>query len=86
MRRARILLMFGIWVAILPYLGFPYSWKNILFSLSGLGLVYLSYVLYKESKTKKTEKKTFDNFSENHDFDLNKTKLETQKNLNEETN
>lgn len=86
MRRARILLMFGIWVAILPYLGFPYSWKNILFTLSGLGLVYSSFVLYKESKTKKTKEKTFDNFSENHDFDLSKPKLETQKNLNEETN
>jgi len=81
MRRARILLMFGIWVAILPYLGFPYSWKNILFSLSGLGLVYLSYVLYKEYKAKKTIAKTFDNFSENHDFDPNKRE-ETQNNPN----
>ena len=56
--------MFGIWVAILPYLGFPFFWKNILFTLTGLGLVYLGYVLYKEYRTKQTEKKTFDNFSE----------------------
>lgn len=66
MSKARILLILGIWVAILPYLGFPYSWKDILTSLSGLGLVYVSFLLYKESKTKEVkEEKTFDNFSEN---------------------
>ncbi|OGI84757.1 hypothetical protein A3H56_01190 [Candidatus Nomurabacteria bacterium RIFCSPLOWO2_02_FULL_42_24] len=69
MRKARILLVLGIWVAILPYLGFPYSWKDILFTLSGLGLVYFSYILYKDYKM--TEKKTFDNFRENSDFNGN---------------
>ena len=57
----------GIWMAILPYLGFPNSWKNVLFILSGLVLVYFSYTLYKEVKEKE-EKKDFDNFSENNNF------------------
>ena len=66
MRKAYILLSLSIWVAILPYLGFPYSWKNILVTLTGLGLIYFSYVLYKESKTVEVKKiETFDNFSEN---------------------
>lgn len=72
MRKARILLFLGIWVAVLPYLGFPYSWKNILFTISGLGLIYFSYMVYQESKAEEVEnpsapaeKKTFDNFSEN---------------------
>lgn len=66
MRKARILLVLGIWIMILPYLGFPYSWKNILTTLSGLGLIYVSFILYKESKTREVKKeKTFDNFSEN---------------------
>ena len=69
MRRARTLLIFGIWVAILPYLGFPYSWKNILFTLTGLGLAYLGYLAYKEYKRGRTKKKAFDNFSENRDFE-----------------
>ena len=68
MRRARILLMFGIWVAILPYLGFPYFWKNVLFTISGLVLVGFACILYKEYKMGKTTKETFDNFSENSDF------------------
>ena len=72
MRKARILLFLGIWVAVLPYLGFPYSWKETLFTISGLGLIYFSYMLYQESKAEEVkdlpaqaEKKTFDNFSEN---------------------
>jgi len=68
MHRARALLLFGIWVAILPYLGFPYFWKNVLFTISGLGLVYFACILYKEHKRRESIQKTFDNFSENSDF------------------
>jgi hypothetical protein len=66
MRKARIFLILGIWIAVLPYLGFPYSWKDILTTLSGLGLIYVSFMLYKESKIMEIKKeKTFDNFSDN---------------------
>ena len=66
MSKAYIFLVVGIWVAILPYLGFPYSWKNTLFTLSGLGLIYFSYTLYNESKIKEVKKEEiFDNFKEN---------------------
>lgn len=66
MRKAYILLILGVWVAVLPYLGFPYSWKAILTTLSGFGFIFASYILYKESRTKEfKEKKTFENFSEN---------------------
>lgn len=66
MRRPYILLILGVWVAVLPYLGFPYFWKNIIFTISGIGLMYFSYTLYKESKhSKKYQKETFENFSEN---------------------
>jgi hypothetical protein len=66
MQKARIFLFLSIWITILPYLGFPYSWKDILTTLSGLGLIFISYMLYKESKIKGERKeKTFDNFREN---------------------
>ena len=68
MKRARILLLLGLWIAILPYLGFPSSWKSVLFSITGLGLIYFGYVLYREFKASENQVKTFDNFSENHDF------------------
>ena len=77
MRKARIFLFLGIWVAILPYLGFPYSWKDFLFTLTGLGLICFSYVLYKDYKKEENQEKTFDNFSENNDFSekLNKEEI-----------
>ncbi len=65
MRRAYLLLIIGIWMTILPYLGFPYSLKDILTTISGLGLILVSYTLYKEFKVKEVKKETFDNFSEN---------------------
>jgi len=68
MRKARLFLILGIWISILPYLGFPYSWKNILFTISGLVLIYLSYIIYKESKSKIQKTNTSENFSENSEF------------------
>jgi len=57
MRKVYILLILGVWVAILPHLGFPYFWKNILTTLSGLGIIYASFVIYKESQIKKIREK-----------------------------
>lgn len=53
----------GIWIAILPYFGIPHFWKNILMTLSGLILVYISYLIYREEK----KEVTYDNFSENRE-------------------
>jgi len=68
MKKARTFLIISIWVAILSYLGFPYFWKNLFFTITGLILAYLSYLLYKETKIEK-EKIVFDNFSENKNFE-----------------
>ena len=73
MGKARKLLILGILVTILPYLGFPASWKNILSTLFGLMLIYFSYIMYKDSKIKEGKKNIFDNFSENRDFHKNQT-------------
>lgn len=69
MSKAKILLTIGVWVAVLPYLGFPFGLRNLLFTLTGFLIMMFSYGLYKNSK--KVEKKktsNFDNFSENHNF------------------
>ena len=66
MRKVYLLLILGNWLVILPYLGFPYSWKSALTIITGFGLIYISYIFYKEYKAKEIKKeKTFDNFSEN---------------------
>ena len=59
-------LVLGIWIAILPYFGIPHFWKNILLTLSGLALVYLSYLIYRQERAEK-KAETYDNFSENRE-------------------
>jgi hypothetical protein len=68
MRKARILLILGVCMAILPYLGFSYSWKDILFTVSGLVLIFFSYLLYKDYKELEAPSEPFDNFRENSNF------------------
>ena len=80
MRKAQILLFLGVWVTILPFLGFPYSWQNILTVLTGIIFIYLSYILYKSYTLK--EKKIFDNFSENKNFQKTE-KSEKKEEINE---
>ena len=71
MNKLKTILILGIWVAILPYLGFPYIIKNVLLSLSGLAILYLGYLLrreLKEANIQGAEDDVFDNFSENGEF------------------
>lgn len=82
MGKIKIIFVLGVWTALLPYLGFPYIIKNILFSITGLGFVFVGYMLHKESKAGEIEEKKFDNFSENSNFEENKEpqKLENSEN------
>jgi len=77
MREARILLISGVWVAILPYLGFPLFLKNILFSLTGIGLILISFVLYRNAKKGEEGKEEIaKSFPEDDVFEEDKTKIE----------
>ena len=68
MSKEKIFLTIGVWVAILPFLGFPFGLKNILFVLTGFLIMYLSYGMYTESRKNIKKNKNFDNFSENKNF------------------
>lgn len=52
MRKEKTLLIIGVWVAVLPFLGFPNNWRKVLFLLTGLALIYLSYLFYLEYKAR----------------------------------
>ncbi len=52
MRKERTLLTLGIWVAMLPFLGFPDSWRQTFFLITGIALVYLAYLFYKQAKSR----------------------------------
>lgn len=52
MRKERTLLIIGIWVFILPYLGFYESLRKVLFMITGIGIIYLAYLFYIEAKVR----------------------------------
>ncbi|MBP9701596.1 MAG: hypothetical protein KBD47_01280 [Candidatus Pacebacteria bacterium] len=43
MSQRQILVLIGVAIIILPWLGVPMFWKSILFVLIGLGLVYVAF-------------------------------------------
>lgn len=54
---------FGIWIAILPFLGIPGAWKNVLVTLSGLFLILVSIwpAIMKKLQTKPKSRKKKEN-------------------------
>ncbi|MCE9517644.1 hypothetical protein K8Q96_01420 [Candidatus Nomurabacteria bacterium] len=50
MRKERTLFILGLWVAVLPFLGFPNMWRKIFFVITGLALVFLAYLFYSQTK------------------------------------
>lgn len=71
MLQARTLFSLGIWVAFLPFLGFPKNIKNLLFVLTGILIIYIGLVVYKKIKTAPLSEKRNTNsmsFTENRDF------------------
>lgn len=51
MNKARIVSALGILVVLLPYLGFPNSWRKILFVCIGVTLIYLGYHIHRMMQT-----------------------------------
>lgn len=51
MNKARIVSALGILVVLLPYLGFPNSWRKILFVCIGVTLIYLGYHIHRIMQT-----------------------------------
>lgn len=45
----------GIWVAILSFLGFPSNWRNVIFIITGIALMYLAYLFYLELKVRSSK-------------------------------
>ncbi|QSH39050.1 hypothetical protein JXR01_01920 [Candidatus Kaiserbacteria bacterium] len=52
MKHTKTIVTLGIIVALLPFLGFPSSWKNIMFLILGAGIAALAFRMYTETRTK----------------------------------
>ncbi len=54
MSKRQILIILGIWVVILPFLGFPGNWDRVILFASGLIIAVVAYSLRLEGQSKKT--------------------------------
>ena len=52
MAKQRILFFTGVWVVVVPFLGLPILWKDILFVITGVIIMYISYREYHNHKMK----------------------------------
>lgn len=61
MRKEKTLFIIGLWVIILPFLGFTNTWRQILFVISGLSIIYLAYLFYLEYKYRSKKEELVNN-------------------------
>ncbi len=52
MNKEKVLLILGVWLMILPFLGFPDLWKTILIVATGLTVTYLSALIWKQVRVR----------------------------------
>lgn len=50
MKKRTLIILIGIWIALIPTLGLPNTWKNRVVSVSALLVVYLAYTRNTPSK------------------------------------
>jgi len=55
MRKEKTLLIIGLWIIILPFLGFPDIWRKIFFILTGISIMYLAYLFYLEFRVRQAK-------------------------------
>ena len=55
MSKQRIIIILGVLVAAMPYLGFPTSWRKGFFLIAGIAIVICGYKISKEIKSLKTD-------------------------------
>lgn len=48
-RKEKALIGLGVWLFVLPFLGFPQTWKTWLVAATGLAIVYFAALLLKQS-------------------------------------
>lgn len=65
MRKEKTLFILAIWIIFLPFLGFPNSWRKILFMLTGICIFYLAYLFYKQNKARTPKENIMESFVDN---------------------
>lgn len=54
----KIVIGLGIWLMVLPFTGFPRSWKTVLTIATGVVVIYLGALLWRSARLKKQSGET----------------------------
>lgn len=77
MHKNNFYISFGIWIAILPFLGIPGFWRNTLVTLSGifLALVFAGPIILKKLQFEAKPKRKKGTTISNNPDEVNRTEL-----------
>jgi hypothetical protein len=50
MKYRNLIITIGFIVVLIQFLGFPQTWRNVLYSVSGISIIVLGYLSEKEKK------------------------------------
>lgn len=72
------IIVLGIWIAIVPFLGFPGLWETIIYVVSGLGVVLMTFLLRRDiilyvSRITDRKRKSTDVYVENRVSNMGQT-------------
>ena len=45
----KVLIGCGVWLLLLPFTGFPRSWKSVLTAITGMVVIYLAALLWRKN-------------------------------------
>ena len=65
MSKEVLVIVLGVWILIVPFLGIPSSWKTTIFALSGLAIVVIGFLLRTEAYSRGTKRPEHRKFVEN---------------------
>jgi hypothetical protein len=66
MSKEMTIIVLGVWVIVVPYLGFPTSWKTVIFFVTGVLVVYLGFSLRAGALARGSRRTEHHPFAENH--------------------
>lgn len=66
MRKEMAVMMLGVWVALLPFLGIPRRWDNAILLITGALIVMFGFILRKQALDRaRYQSRRADTFAEN---------------------
>lgn len=55
MSKNKTIIALGLWIAIVPFLGFPGAWKTFFITTSGLAIVFISFMIIAKKRAERPQ-------------------------------